>query len=203
MFFTKDLRRSDPKKSFTRWEKFKRFCQYRLVVPLKRSVYTPKQIARGVMVGLAWGLTPTVGVQMIFCFFTWLITRKFFRWDFSLIVALAWTWITNVITLLPAYYVFFITGQFFLGRFDNLSGYNEFLSLWDQNVVDDRSMGYFEWVWTYTVFLVKGWGLPLAIGCLPWSALGAWVGYVWCLRFIVSYREARRLRQAQKLNKRV
>ena len=198
MFNSKDSSRLGKKKSFTRWEKFKRVCEYKLLVPLKRSVHSPKHIARGVMVGLAWGLTPTVGVQMIFCFFTWLITRKFFRWDFSLIVALAWTWTTNVITILPAYYLFFITGQILLGRFDTLSGYNEFLSLWNENVIEEGSMGYLAWVWAYTVFLVKGWGLTLAIGCLPWSILGAWGGYVWCLRFIVHYREVRRLRQIHK-----
>ena len=198
MFNSKDSSRLGKKKSFTRWEKFKRVCEYKLLVPLKRSVHSPKHIARGVMVGLAWGLTPTVGVQMIFCFFTWLITRKFFRWDFSLIVALAWTWTTNVITILPVYYLFFITGQILLGRFDTLSGYNEFLSLWNENVIEEGSMGYLAWVWAYTVFLVKGWGLTLAIGCLPWSILGAWGGYVWCLRFIVNYREVRRLRQIHK-----
>ena len=198
MFNSEDSSRLGKKKSFTRWEKFKRVCEFKLLVPLKRSVHSPKHIARGVMVGLAWGLTPTVGIQMIFCFFTWLITRKFFRWDFSLIVALAWTWTTNVITILPAYYLFFITGQILLGRFDTLSGYNEFLSLWNENVIEEGSMGYLAWVWAYTVFLVKGWGLPLAIGCLPWSILGAWGGYVWCLRFINNYRKVRRLRQIHK-----
>ena len=198
MFNTKDSTRSARNKGFTRWQIFKRVCEYRLLIPLKRSVHSPKHIARAVLVGLAWGLTPTVGIQMIFCFLTWLIARHLFRWDFSLIVALAWTWTTNVITLLPAYYLFFITGQFLLGRFDNLSGYNEFLSLWNENVIDEGTMGYLEWVWAYTVFLIKGWGLPLAIGCIPWSILGAWGGYVWCLRFIVKYREARRSRDVQK-----
>ncbi len=180
---------------FSRWERFQRACRFRLLVPLKRSVHSPEHVARGVSVGVAWALTPTVGIQMGFCFVTWVIARRLLNWDFHLIISLAWTWLTNVVTLVPSYYLFFITGQLMLGRYDDLSGYNEFASSWSKSTVDADSMGYWEGLWAYAMIIFKGWGLPMVIGCVPWSALGAWGGYVWSLRFIKQYREAR-LRRA-------
>lgn len=181
------------------WDRLCRNFRYRLVVPIKRSVHPPEHTARGVAVGLAWGLTPTVGVQMIFVFVCWVISRRLLKWDFSLILAMAWTWSTNVLTLIPCYYLFYMTGQIMLGRFDDLSGYGEFLKIWDKNTVDDASLGFFEALWANMVLVFEGWGLPLLIGCLPWSALGAWAGYVWSLRFLKRYRARKERRRAARL----
>ena len=174
--------------NFSRWERLKRASRFKLVIPLKRSVHSPEHIARGVAVGLAWALTPTVGIQMGFCFVTWVIARRIFKWDFHLLVSLAWTWFTNVITLLPSYYLFFLTGQLVLGRFDDLSGYNEFILSYDRNVAAAGLEGYWEGLWVSAVLLFEGWGIPMLIGCLPWAVLGSWGGYVWSLKFIKRYR---------------
>jgi len=180
--------------NFSRWERFKRASRFRLVIPLKRSVHSPEHIARGVAVGMAWALTPTVGIQMGFCFATWVIARRLFKWDFHLLVSLAWTWMTNFITLLPSYYLFFLTGQLLLGRFDDLSGYDEFILSYEKHVAAAGLEGYWEGLWVSAVLLFKGWGVPMLIGCLPWSALGGWAGYVWSLKFIKRYRDAKHRR---------
>ena len=179
-------------------ERLARAVRYRLVIPIKRSVHTPEHTARGVAVGLALGLTPTIGIQMILCFFAWMATRRLFRWDFSLIVALAWTWTTNVLTMFPCYYLFYITGQLMLGRLDGVSDYNDFIIAWDRNVGDEYEIGYWEWLWSYTVTLFQGWGVPMLIGCVPWAALGSWLGYVWSLRFVRRHRAARARRLAAR-----
>lgn len=177
-------------------DRMARLCRYKLVIPIKRSPHSPEYTARGVMIGLMWGLTPTVGAQMVFCLFTWMIAKRFTKWDFSLIVSLAWTWSTNVITLVPAYYLFFITGQIMLGRYDDVSGYGEFASTWGRAMGDNPDAGFWESAWSYTVMLIKGWGLPMLIGCVPWSILGGWAGYNWSLRFVRQHRR-RRLRKLQ------
>lgn len=183
----------------TWWERLRRNFRYRLVIPLQRSVHPPEHSARGVAVGLAWGLTPTVGVQMLFVFATWVITRRLLKWDFSLILAMAWTWTTNVITLVPCYYLFYLTGQIMLGRFDDLSGYGEFARLLDSHVVNDPSLGVLETIWAQTVMIFEGWGLPMVIGCLPWAIVGTWAGYVWSLRFIIRHRANKAKRRAARL----
>ena len=180
-------------------ERMARAFRYKLIIPIKRSVHSPEHTARGVAVGLAWGLTPTIGIQMGLCFLTWVAARRWFKWDFSLLIGMAWTWSTNVITMFPCYYLFYITGQIMLGRIDDLSGYGEFMTAWDRNVADEDAMGYGEWLWSYTVMLFQGWGVPMLIGCLPWSALGTWVGYVWSLRFVRRHRAARDRRRAARI----
>jgi uncharacterized protein (DUF2062 family) len=180
----------------TRLERVGLLFRYRLMVPLKRSVHPPEYVARGVMIGLAWGLTPTIGVQMGLCFLTWMIAKRWFGWDFSVVIAMAWTWTTNVLTMFPAYYLFFVTGQFMLGRYDSVTDYGAFLSSWQQNVAHEDSMGYWEWVWTYSVMLAKGWGVPMLLGSLPWAALGGWLGYICSLRFVRRYRQIRQARAA-------
>jgi uncharacterized protein (DUF2062 family) len=177
------------------WDRMARTFCYRLVIPMKRSPHSPEYGARGVMIGLMWGLTPTVGIQMVFCLLTWMIAKRFFKWDFSLIVALAWTWTTNVVTLVPAYYLFFLTGEVILGRFDDLSGYGEFAATLGRALADDPSAGFWQGAWSYTKMLFEGWGLPILIGCVPWSIFGGWVGYKWSLRFIERHRQGKRRRE--------
>jgi uncharacterized protein (DUF2062 family) len=186
------------------WARFMRMLRYRLVVPIKRSQHPPEYTARGVAIGLLWALTPTVGIQMPLCLITWAITEKLFRWDFSVIIAMAWTWVTNVVTLLPTYYLFYITGQLMLGHLNDLSGYNEFVKLWNSNVGEGGfgaggDSGFWADLWVYTVALVKGWGVPMLVGCIPWAVLGTWLGYVWSLRFVRRHREEKHRRRLAHL----
>lgn len=180
-------------------ERLGRIVRYRMVIPLRRSIHPAEHSARGVAVGLAWGLTPTVGIQMIFAFVTWVIARYLFNWNFSLILAVAWTWATNVVTLVPCYFLFYMTGQIMLGRFDDLSGYSEFGRLLESMMVNDTTLSYLKVIWVYTIAIYKAWGLPLVIGCLPWSVLGAWLGYVLSLRFIKGHRVNKSKRRAARL----
>lgn len=184
----------------TRWQRFQRLCRYRLIVPIKRSVNSPELIARGVMVGLVWGLTPTIGLQMGLCFLTWLFAVRFLNWHFNIVIAMAWTWTTNVLTMFPAYYLFYLTGQVMLGRFGGMTGYGEFITLWDKNVPGEESLGFWQWFGEYAVILFDGWGLPMLIGCVPWAALGGWAGYVWTLRFVTRYHAARHRRREARLS---
>ena len=163
--------------------------RYRLVIPLKRSRHAPEHTARGVMVGVAWAMTPTVGIQMPIVFGTWVISRKLFNWDFHLVNGLAWTWLSNVFTLLPIYYLFFLTGQVMLGRLDDLTGYDGFLKLMDgaQNV----SLSDWETIRGWFATILEGWGVSMLVGCVPWAALSGWIAYIWSIAFVRKYRARR------------
>jgi hypothetical protein len=170
-----------------------RLTTYRLLIPIKRARHAPEYGARGVMVGMAWAMTPLVGIQMYLVFMTWLIARRLFRWNFSLIIGLAWTWTTNVITLFPIYYVFYVTGQMLLGNWDNVSGYDSFVGLFEETFGAELSL--LETLKRYGVFVIKDWGLAMAVGSLPWSALGGWLGYRWGL----AYARRRRAKATKKI----
>ncbi len=170
-----------------------RWLRYRLVVPIKRSRHPPQYTARGVAVGLFWAMTPTVGIQMMFVLANWFAFRRFVpRWDFNVIHAMAWTWVTNFATVLPAYYLFYVTGQVLLGRWDDLTGYAGFLQLWDANAAGDATTDYLPGAASspnvYYDVIVAGWGLAMLVGCPPYAIAAGWIGYVWSLKLAVAQR---------------
>lgn len=139
-------------------------------------------------------MTPTVGVQMPIVAFLWLLMRIARpTWEFSLIIALAWTWVTNVFTAGPLYYVFVVTGRLLLGQWDSLTGFDEFMERF--RVLMDVDAGPLEQFWVYVVAVFKIWGLPMFLGSVPWAALSAWASYRWSYR-IALRRRLRRLRRA-------
>jgi uncharacterized protein (DUF2062 family) len=182
------------------WSRVARAVKFRLVVPLMRSRHTPEYSAWGTAIGLAWAFTPTVGIQMPLVLITWLLARRVFHWDFSLILGLAWTWATNVFTALPCYYLFYVTGRALLGRWDEVSGYEQFLALWHGFFRDDQTIE--QQVAAMFDVLVRDWGLAMWVGCMPWSALVAFLGYRWSLKFIHAYRHAREHRRVERHRRR-
>ena len=180
------------------FERVKRIARYRLHIPLKRSTLPPEHLARGVMVGVIWASTPIFGLQMAAVFTTWLVARKLFSWDFSLINGLAWTWATNAFTIIPAFYVFWLTGQIMLGRFNDLTGYSSFKTIVEGWHVE--GMGWIEGLMHKFNALFDTIGLPLTLGCIPWAVLLGWIAYRLTYRFVIGYRQARAERMAERAN---
>lgn len=172
----------------------------RLIHPLLHTPHTPEYIARSVMFGLMVALTPTVGVQMPIVLLIWLAVRRFrSEWNFSLVVAMAWTWVTNVATAPPVYYLYIVTGRTLMGRWDRVRDYETFASRLTESLGEDA--GWFESVWVYAVNLVNKFGIPLFVGCVPWVIIGSWLGYRWSRSFTIGVRRARerhRLKVSQR-----
>ncbi|MEE2971187.1 MAG: DUF2062 domain-containing protein [Pseudomonadota bacterium] len=186
-------------------EKFRRWGRYRFVVPLKRSRHSPGYIARSVSAGLFWAMTPSIGVQMALVMVHWGLVKKFWpQWDFSVIQAMAWTWVTNFLTMIPVYYLFYVTGQLFLGRFDDLTGYQGFVDLWNASFGDEGEMpivvegvtrsvtegvtGWWDKLWQHSKVIFVGWGLPMLVGCGPYAVVSAWLGHRWALKLVTGHR---------------
>ncbi|UTW51191.1 DUF2062 domain-containing protein [bacterium SCSIO 12827] len=171
--------------------------RYKLLVPMKRSPHSPEYTARGVFWGVFWGLTPLVGIQMPLVTAHWLLFRLHPKTSFHLIQGLAWVWISNVFTMVPMYYGFYVTGQVMLGRIRHVSGYDSFAKLfnfdaWQEETFWETVAHYFEYVW-------EQFGLPLAIGWIPWALIGGWAGYRLSLKIIRDRRQrilAKRLRES-------
>jgi len=72
--------------------------------------------ARGIAVGLAVGFGVPVGAQMVVLG----LLRSLFR--FNLVVAFAFTWVNNPVTLLPMYYGYYYFGALVLDRPISLTG---------------------------------------------------------------------------------
>jgi len=175
--------------------RFARLLRARLIVPTLRGVHTPEHTARAVGIGLAVALTPTSGIQMSAVVGIWLMLRKLKpAWDFNLLVALAWTWVTNPVTIPPLYYLYIVTGRVLLGRWEKLRGYETFERRITETLAEDT--GLLKSLWIFSVNLFEKFGVPILVGSLPWIALGTWLGYRWSFKLMQRIYEARKRRHA-------
>jgi len=173
-----------------------RLFRFRLIVPILRSRHSPEHTARGVMVGLICACLPSPIGQMGIAFAVWVVARRLFKWDFSVIQGVAWTWLTNVFTAAPCYYTFFLTGQILLGRWDDLGGYDSFVQTFTTTMSSET--GFLEALAAVGKLVVLEWGLAMWVGAIPWAAVLGWVGYRVSLRFVIAYRLARAKRLAKR-----
>jgi uncharacterized protein (DUF2062 family) len=176
--------------------RLRRNLRYRLVVPMMRSRHTPEHAARGSCVGLFWAFTPSVGIQMPLVLVSWAIARRFPKWDFNLVLAIAWTWVTNAFTALPCYYVFYLTGQVMFGHWGRLSGFDSFRLMWNDIFTAEQS--FVEQLEALARVLILDWGITMLVGSLPWALLTGWLGYRYTLKFVRAYRHARHERMKRR-----
>ena len=160
-----------------------RLIRLKLVIPILRGRGSARYTARGVLVGVASALTPFFGIQMLIAVALW-GAMKILRpqWDFSLMVALAWTWVSNIFTLPLFFYVFIVTGKLMLGRWSELTGFWYFVDKLDTTMTVDAD----RWDATLAVILAifEEWGEPLLLGSIPWIVGVAWLSYVLTLRYL-------------------
>lgn len=168
----------------------------KLIAPMVRSKADPEIVARGSFVGMAMAMTPLVGVQMYLTFMVWLGARKFFKWNFSLPVAIAWNWVTNVFTMPPIYYVFYVTGKLMTGSFAQRTTYAKFCKL-IKTVMDES--GPWEAFKALCGVLIRDWGVAMAIGCVPWMIVCSWGAYAWT-KNILKRRQAKMAKRAALKN---
>jgi len=173
-----------------------RLIRYRLHIPMLRSAHPPEHTARGVMMGLIWAFVPLFGIQMGGVLVTWMIASRFVGWQFALIPAIAFTWVTNILTIVPVYYVYYITGQVMLGHWSDIAGYEAFAALFASSA--PTGAGFFEAVWAWIETLLTYWGLPIVLGSIPWTIAIAAAGYKSSLNLVRAYRRRRAERMARR-----
>lgn len=180
------------------WEQFVRLLNMRLIVPLKRSPHPPEYTARGVLVGMMWAMTPLVGIQMTTVLLTWLAAKKFFKWHFSLPIAIAYTWVTNVFTMGPVYYVFYVTGKLMMGDWESISAFASFSKIMHASFAGVGS--FLEIPKALAVFgkvLLQEWGVAMSLGCIPWSILSGWISYRLTMAWLLK-RQAKKSKSEEK-----
>ena len=158
----------------------KELIYQKLIEPIIHSKHSAVYKARGVAVGLGWAMTPLVGIQMALVALTWGILKKF-NWHFSLTLALAWTWVTNVVTLPPVYYLFYVTGQVMRLNFDDVTGYQSVKTLIEDVFIAD--IPFLEQLKAFLNLFFIDWGVSMFVGCIPWIFVSVFFGYRLTLRF--------------------
>ena len=170
----------------SRIDRLRRLIRYRLIIPVFRSPHPPEYTARGVANGVFWGVTPFMGLQTLFMLGTWGVMKRGFGKDSSILQALIWAWVNNPITMVPMYYVFYVTGLWLIGTSGPLGGYDAFVALWDESA---NAPGFFARI----AFLANRIGVAVTVGCLPFALILSWIGYSWALA--VTRARHRRIRR--------
>jgi uncharacterized protein len=91
---------------------------------------------------------------------------------------MVWVWVNNPLTVVPMYYVFYVTGLSLTGR--------------RGAVVDYRSF-------TITGLSFTDVGVAILVGCVPYAVIGSALSYQWALR-VVRRRQARLARRRAAQN---
>jgi len=161
--------------------KMLRLLYFQLVVPIKRARDNPEIIARGVFIGLLLGMTPTVGAQMYLIFMVWIALRGF--WNFNVVLAIAWSYFSNPLTMIPLYYMFYLTGKLVLFDFGDHSSFDLFSEQLEKALSgDEENFLYAIWELLKNIWNAFGWSI--VIGCLPYSLGLSVLGYWGTMKFI-------------------
>lgn len=176
---------------------FLRLCYFRLIVPILRSPDQPHSVARGVAVGLVVGSTPTVGIQMPLIFGIWCFGVYVLQWRFSLVLAVAWSFISNVFTALPLYYLFYVTGSVMVGELGSAQSFSIFSSV--LGVLNNPNQGFVESLVSSMLLLGQKVGFEIFIGCIPFAIVLGTTGYL--LSYNLSQRFFNRRRAVTKRKK--
>ncbi len=164
--------------------KISRLIYYRLIIPMRREAGDPKFIAYGVLIGLIIGLTPTVGVQMPLCFIFWWLSKKLFNFHFSLILSIAWSWVSNPATTVPLYFLYHETGQIILNfDNDNDSDFDKFNQLFA-----NAGLSGIDGAFNFLLFLWDEIGISIWIGCIPYAAIFSLIGYYMSIAVVKRYK---------------
>lgn len=161
-----------------------------------RTRHTPEYLARGTMIGLILAFSPTTGLHTTLVLAIWFVADRLFKWEFSVILALAWVWVANVFTVVPIYYLLYVTGQMMMGRFSDFSGYAKFTHLWQRLHVGDLTL--WQEIVLMTKIMVKDWGLAMCLGSIPWATITGALGYWLTLGTVRAYRRRRGERRQRK-----
>lgn len=177
------------------WQRLKRLVRFRLIMPALRGNHPPEYAARGIMIGVVCGMMPMIGQSWV-VLVVWIVGRRLFRWEFSPILAMLWTWISNPLTAVPMFYGFYVTGQFMRGRWYDLSGFAGFADLWRNTLNGDQS--FLEQLKIICQVLLNDWGIAMWLGFLPWAVLAAYLSYKLSLKLLIGHRARRQARHAKR-----
>ena len=159
--------------------KTKRIYNRKFVIPFIRNSKSVEDSALGFATGIFWGLTPTVGFQIYLVLLQWILQKYILRKNFDLSIALILVWISNPITIVPFYIIFYQTGIIIMNFFhlafveDNNILYN-FI-----NILNNNQWKYYEKIFYILKLSFNRWFLVMMIGSLvyaiPITVIGYWV----------------------------
>ncbi len=143
------------------WQRFIHLLDERIFRHF-REPHEVHELALATAIGLFWALTPLIGIQMFLVAGTWALLRPF-GLRFYLPLGVALVWLTNPITMPPAYYAFYITGlKFFQLLGSDIAGVS--FVAFERVLLDSTEMGVWAGLWRWIQYMVYQLGWPMLVG---------------------------------------
>ena len=86
------------------------YMRKKVIEPMRRSYKNPAYLARSNAIGMGLAFAPFPG-QVPVVLALWVLLRRT-KYRFSLAISVAWTFISNVFTNLPLFYLYYLTGAY-------------------------------------------------------------------------------------------
>ena len=136
---------------------------------------SPHAVALCVAVGMFVGMTPTVGIQTVIVLAFLTITRRFFY--FNTAAAMAATYVSNPITMVPLYYFWYKLGAMFVGGQATLEQFELLLDF-------EGMAGWWQAVCTIGAEV----GIPLLVGAAITAPIASAISYPACYAMVAWVR---------------
>lgn len=172
------------------WLRFKEKFNQHIVKPITESHAPIPQAALGAAVGMFFGMTPTVGVQMGLVFGSWLVFKYILRLRFDLVIGTAMVWISNPVTMGPLYYGFLVSGAGFFrltGSGAAVMSYDDFVASLNA-ITSQEGASSLELFKQGVEFLIIDLGYPMVIGSLFWAIPLSIAAYWATVKYLSAYR---------------
>lgn len=86
------------------------YMRKKVIEPMRRCYKNPAYLARSNAIGMGLAFAPFPG-QVPVVLALWVLLRRT-KYRFSLAISVAWTFISNVFTNLPLFYLYYLTGAY-------------------------------------------------------------------------------------------
>lgn len=166
-----------PLKSQLNQGKWARFCRY-WSIRLLRLQGHPKEIARGLAVGVFAGFFPWFGFQMVVALALAILLRG------NKIAAATSTWVSNPLTYIPIFAFNYKIGKLLIGWSNTSAEQSNFQA-------DFHSLSHFMEMGTDLI-------LNMFVGCFAVGMIAALVTYFASLRLLKRWHEIRHFQKVQK-----
>lgn len=130
---------------------------------MKRQYKSPNYLARSTAWGMGLAFAPFPG-QIPLVTALWLVARKS-KWRFSLPISIAWTFISNVFTNLPLFYMYYITGDWIINQQSPMA-YSELKAIFNDGIIDNLA------------YVLTKLGYGIIIGSIVYMLTFATIGYL-------------------------
>lgn len=169
------------------WQKLKVLIDEKIIRHFRESHAPVEELSMASAVGVFWAMTPLVGIQMYLVTFSWFLFRLL-QIRFSLPLALAWTWVSNPLTVPVFYYSFYITGYWtfsMLGLEVNFITFRYF----EEALTEAANLSFLQGLFHWGEFLLNELGWASLVGGYIMAIPSAIVAYPLSRNLINRYRK--------------